>query len=37
VHKGLLFGKDTALPASLIDSVDDGVIYLKVDAREAVG
>lgn len=37
VHKGLLFGKDTALPASLIDSVGDGVVYLKVPAKEAVG
>ncbi len=37
VHKGLLFGKDTALPASMIDSVEDGVIHLKVDARQAVG
>lgn len=37
VHKGLLFGKDTALPASLIESVDDGAVYLKVPAREAVG
>jgi sporulation protein YlmC with PRC-barrel domain len=37
VHKGIIFGKDTTLPASLIDSVDDGVVYLKVDAREAVG
>ncbi|HWE62454.1 MAG TPA: PRC-barrel domain-containing protein [Chloroflexota bacterium] len=37
VHKGILMGKDTELPASLIDTVDDGVVYLKVDAREAVG
>jgi sporulation protein YlmC with PRC-barrel domain len=35
VHKGLLLGKDTELPVSLIDSIDDGVVYLKVDAREA--
>jgi uncharacterized protein YrrD len=37
VHKGIIFGKDTALPASLIDAVDDGAVYLKVNAREAVG
>jgi sporulation protein YlmC with PRC-barrel domain len=36
VHKGLILGKDTELPASLIDSVDDGVVYLKVDAKEAM-
>lgn len=36
VHKGLIMGKDTEIPASLIDKVDDGVVYLKVDAREAV-
>jgi uncharacterized protein YrrD len=37
VHKGFLLGKDTALSASLIDSVDDGAVYLNVDAKEAVG
>jgi sporulation protein YlmC with PRC-barrel domain len=36
VHKGLIMGKDTPVPASLIDRVDDGVVYLKVDAAEAV-
>jgi hypothetical protein len=29
-------GKDATVPVSLIDKVDDGVVYLKVDAREAV-
>jgi sporulation protein YlmC with PRC-barrel domain len=36
VHKGLIMGKDATVPASLIDKVDDGIVYLKVDAREAV-
>lgn len=36
VHKGLIMGKDMELPASLIDSVDDGVVFLKVDAIQAV-
>jgi len=35
VHKGILFGKDMEVPATLIDSVDDGVVYLTVDAKEA--
>ena len=36
VHKGVLLGKETSLPAALIDSVDDGVVYLAVDAQEAI-
>jgi sporulation protein YlmC with PRC-barrel domain len=36
VHKGLIMGKDIALPVSLIDRVDDGVVYLKVNAGDAV-
>lgn len=36
VHKGLFKGEDTELPVSEIDSVDDGVVYLNVDAKEAV-
>jgi sporulation protein YlmC with PRC-barrel domain len=36
VHKGLFKGEEWELPVSEIDSVDDGVVYLKVDAREAV-
>ena len=36
VHKGVLFGKEISLPVELIDSVDDGVVYLTVDAQEAI-
>jgi len=36
VHKGLFKGEDWELPVSEIDSVDDGVVYLNVDAKEAV-
>jgi uncharacterized protein YrrD len=35
VRKGFLFTEDVELPASLIASVDDGVVYLNVD-KEAV-
>lgn len=31
VRKGFLFTEDLELPASLIESVDDGVVYLNVD------
>lgn len=34
VRKGFLFTKDMKLPAALIASVDDGVIYLAVDAAD---
>jgi sporulation protein YlmC with PRC-barrel domain len=37
VHKGFIIGKDTELPATLVDSVDDGVVYLNVDARACYG
>lgn len=34
VRKGFIFSKDTELPASLIADVDDGVIYLSIDADD---
>jgi len=36
VHKGLFKGEDLKLPVYEIDSVDDGIVYLNVDAKEAV-
>jgi hypothetical protein len=33
-NKGFLFTKETAIPISLIASVDDGAIYLAVDADD---
>ena len=35
VKHGLLFTSDQTLSAELIDSIDDGVIYLKIDAASA--
>jgi sporulation protein YlmC with PRC-barrel domain len=35
-HKGLLKGEDFEVPVSLIDKVDDGVVYLKVDASQVL-
>jgi sporulation protein YlmC with PRC-barrel domain len=35
-HKGLLKGEDFEVPVSLIDKVDDGAVYLKVDARQVL-
>jgi uncharacterized protein YrrD len=37
VRKGFLVGKDHDLPASLIASVDDGVLYLKSDLDDLQG
>jgi len=34
VRKGFLFARETELPASLIAEVDDGVVYLAVDAAD---
>jgi uncharacterized protein YrrD len=35
VKHGVLFSSDQTLSAALVDSIDDGVIYLKIDAANA--
>ena len=34
VHTGILFGKDKSVPVDLVDRVEGGDVYLKVDKSE---